>query len=864
MSGNLIDGHFDSVLICSKKEKLLKPDSGLLYVHFMLDEEQKIINSLPEGMSYPGIWVSSLYDQIDEAYQEGELFAITMWSKVDERDNEYSDISSTQVMMSHWTRGNYTKRIRPNRLFQVIEGELPEISSGAFKSSHDDTFQHSFFIFDKKHYVGPFTAAEVNEESTRVEPANIIKLGLQQEHVIKFSESEARDSNISSNSLSTDNKYILLPDGLKQIANDFKHEEIDYINDIKLASYFSKVKSKSSRSKLISKAELQKIKQSLESSITQNDIKKTDRYKRIIGSLKKLEGLSSLSESVLKETLSDSYGVNILKELAKKNTDIKSLLPDATGSIEKEKISLGELKSERKDLEEKLLKLKEEIFENEGKVKELKSKVAIEEIESDKKIKDIKSTTKEEIEKQHNARTKELDEEIKKLEQKKEELGRSIDNAINQLDDLDSYQDLKTHIKIRHKDYADINRQVEHQSKLLENPENLQTAIVENELITKILRGQPVNISFNQNELRLPEKIEKEISKDDIVDHLWARLNSSLNSTGRVFSRNETINFMICLQQSLLTIFAGKPGTGKTSTTLKIADALGIYNDNKEKTFFLNIPVGRGWTAARDFIGFFNGMKNCYQPAKTGMYQFLRTGEMEGADEFNRLILLDEANLSPLEYYWSDFIALCDPESRNRPIDTGVDAQDNKRYLNVGKSIRFVATINYDHTTERLSPRLCDRSPIISMDIPELKDENFSTLNDEFSKNFGYDVLNDAFGLTEIDELDTDSAVVENIIDLLTKREDGYGMPVDISKRKKNAIQQYLAKALDFMSKSEANDFAVSQYLIPLISGNGEQFKHRLVQINEYIKRNQLTRSTCLLQGIIDRGEQYIGSYDFF
>lgn len=87
-------------------------------------------------------------------------------------------------------------------------------------------------------------------------------------------------------------------------------------------------------------------------------------------------------------------------------------------------------------------------------------------------------------------------------------------------------------------------------------------------------------------------------------------------------------------------------------------------------------------------------------------------------------VLLDEANLSPMEYYWAEFMRLTDIEERDSKIE------ERGRYINIGtekdiyipKTLKFLATINNDQTTEELSPRLIDRAWIIKLPNVEVKD----------------------------------------------------------------------------------------------------------------------------------------------
>ena len=110
--------------------------------------------------------------------------------------------------------------------------------------------------------------------------------------------------------------------------------------------------------------------------------------------------------------------------------------------------------------------------------------------------------------------------------------------------------------------------------------------------------------------------------------------------------------------------------------------------------------------------------------------------------------MLDEANLSPMEYYWADFMNLCDDLSGDETVSLGENVE-----FKVSPALRFLATINNDHTTEILSPRLIDRAWIVSLPysnsiIPEQIDFN------NVCNHISYDALMSTFGAVNINKLE--------------------------------------------------------------------------------------------------------------
>ncbi|GAW90791.1 hypothetical protein FPS14_contig00118-0001 [Flavobacterium psychrophilum] len=90
-------------------------------------------------------------------------------------------------------------------------------------------------------------------------------------------------------------------------------------------------------------------------------------------------------------------------------------------------------------------------------------------------------------------------------------------------------------------------------------------------------------------------------------------------------------------------------------------------------------------------------------------------------------IILDEANLSPLEHYWSSFYNLTDSTGM---LEVKLGHNETIKFPN---NLRFIGTINYDHTTEELSPRVLDRINIIQLNKSE--DINFSNISNSKIKN---------------------------------------------------------------------------------------------------------------------------------
>ncbi|RYZ85788.1 MAG: hypothetical protein EOO68_29750 [Moraxellaceae bacterium] len=54
------------------------------------------------------------------------------------------------------------------------------------------------------------------------------------------------------------------------------------------------------------------------------------------------------------------------------------------------------------------------------------------------------------------------------------------------------------------------------------------------------------------------------------------------------------------------------------STVEKLSKSMGSYQNNR----YLKIPVARGWTSAKDLMGYYNPLTKKYQGSKTDLYKF--------------------------------------------------------------------------------------------------------------------------------------------------------------------------------------------------------------------------------------------------
>ncbi len=341
-----------------------------------------------------------------------------------------------------------------------------------------------------------------------------------------------------------------------------------------------------------------------------------------------------------------------------------------------------------------------------------------------------------------------------------------------------------------------------------------------------------------------------------------AQVQERMEQMGRPLPPTDLAHYLVTLHQNFLTVVAGLPGVGKTSLVTLLAQASGLQER------FLPISVARGWVSSRDLIGYFNPLSGAYQPATTGLFEVIRQCAQEHQSQVDAAywVMLDEANLSPLEHYWSDFIRLCDPESEralrfNEPVGT----------LHFGQGLRFVATINYDHTTEPLSPRLIDRAAVIRLrptdgDLPAPQ-----TLQTDLPPLLTL-AQREAWLSTPLAErklLSDEQHLVTEMNRILDDERPDWGLPVLLSPRKQRALVNHTAALRRLLTDDglayplQALDYAVGIHVLPLLSGRGEGFGKRLEALQDRLVR-ALPQSAQVLQRLIRMGQQQYHQYHFF
>ncbi|MDE7306474.1 MAG: AAA family ATPase, partial [Clostridia bacterium] len=194
------------------------------------------------------------------------------------------------------------------------------------------------------------------------------------------------------------------------------------------------------------------------------------------------------------------------------------------------------------------------------------------------------------------------------------------------------------------------------------------------------------------------------------------------------YSVEDIATFVAGLGASRLTILQGMSGTGKTSLPKIFAEAI---MGNCEI-----VEIESSWRDKNELLGYYNEFSKCFTPKK--FTQCLYKAKLNSA--VPTFIVLDEMNLSRIEYYFSDFLSLMEHEEDKREIkllnvklyrtENGVKlpytALSEGHTIKIPSNVWFIGTANRDESTFEISDKVYDRAQTMNFYKRAPKIQSFS------------------------------------------------------------------------------------------------------------------------------------------
>lgn len=219
---------------------------------------------------------------------------------------------------------------------------------------------------------------------------------------------------------------------------------------------------------------------------------------------------------------------------------------------------------------------------------------------------------------------------------------------------------------------------------------------------------EPTDDDSNDEEMHV---ISQKYDHDITLEELCIRFrNYAANRLHLYYQIEDIRRFIAGMGVSKLLILQGMSGTGKTS----LAYAMGQFWHNDSVV----VPVQPMWKERSDMIGYFNEFTKRFNETT-----LLRKMYEAGYRKDLYITILDEVNISRIEYYFAEFLSLLEiPDENKRYLDVTSDVwpNDPKQLKNgqikLPSNMWFVGTANNDDSTFAISDKVYDRAMVISLE----------------------------------------------------------------------------------------------------------------------------------------------------
>lgn len=219
------------------------------------------------------------------------------------------------------------------------------------------------------------------------------------------------------------------------------------------------------------------------------------------------------------------------------------------------------------------------------------------------------------------------------------------------------------------------------------------------------------------------------ITLKDLLDNLQGYLATSLKL---YYNKHELAQFIAGLNASKFIILEGVSGTGKSSLPRYFAKFIG------EEAYFEAIQVT--YKEKSDLLGFYNELTGKYN--ETPFLENLYKASYE-VGRIN-LVVLDEMNISRVEYYFADFLSVMEFPEEDRRISLMLlpddyDAPENleKGQLIITPNTYFIGTANKDDSTFTITDKVIDRAIVIDFENTQKEirfDKEFTPISLSYEK----------------------------------------------------------------------------------------------------------------------------------
>ena len=345
--------------------------------------------------------------------------------------------------------------------------------------------------------------------------------------------------------------------------------------------------------------------------------------------------------------------------------------------------------------------------------------------------------------------------------------------------------------------------------------------------------------------------VENVVSDNLTLNEIATRFRNYLAKEEKLYFDIDTIRFFVSgFAASHFMILEGLSGTGKSSLPRYFAK---FINAN-----LLFVPVQATWRDKTNLIGYFNDFSKAYSETEflTSLYHANYNPDMI------HMFVLDEMNISRVEYYFADFLSVLEyPEEEWKikimqlPYNFIPPAKLDDGVIQIPNNVYFVGTANKDDSTFTITDKVYDRAITIDFDN---RNDAFNVNGDASTINLSRSALAKLYQEAKNDKsyqmTDNDYQKFQTISDYIYDQFD-----ITFGNRILNQISELVPVFVSCGgTKEEALDFLLSRKVISKIEGRFEEYvknalRELLNLIHKTYGKDVLKRSEKTIQNLMRR-----------
>ncbi len=292
--------------------------------------------------------------------------------------------------------------------------------------------------------------------------------------------------------------------------------------------------------------------------------------------------------------------------------------------------------------------------------------------------------------------------------------------------------------------------------------------------------------------------------------------NYLADKEGLYFSPIYIQEFISGLAASRFVILEGLSGTGKSSLARYFSEFI------SEKSYFEAVQAT--WRDRTSILGYYNDFSKTYNET-----EFLkRLYDFSYKKNHINIMVLDELNISRVEYYFADFLSVMEYpldewklKIMQFPYDFDAPEHLNDGILQIPENTYFIGTANKDESTFTITDKVYDRAITIDFDD---RNEPFSATGESEKITLSYTRLQELFG--EAINEETNQLSMEEYKKFKTLTDYTYDMfEITFGNRIMRQIQLFVPVYVACGGKKEeAIDFMFARKVVSKLEGRFEDY----------------------------------------